>query len=90
MEKHRIWINEYEINEFKCPYNCRNIINIFNFECDHQIPESKGGATILSNLRPICNKCNKNLSNKYKTNKSTHNFFVDSDGEVVMGDNLLG
>lgn len=29
-----------------------------SFHCGHIIPECKGGETILSNLKPICQKCN--------------------------------
>lgn len=44
---------------------CQNKINVFNFECGHNKPESKGGETTLDNLYPICNKCNKSMSNTY-------------------------
>lgn len=44
---------------------CTNIINVFDFECGHNVPESKGGDTVLENLRPICSRCNKSMSNTY-------------------------
>ncbi len=44
---------------------CANRINVFDFEVGHNIPESKGGATTLQNLRPICSRCNKSMGNKY-------------------------
>ena len=31
-------------------------IDVFNFQVGHNIPESKGGATVIENLRPICSK----------------------------------
>ncbi len=34
-----------------------------NFECGHIIPHSKGGETVLNNLRPICGMCNKSMGN---------------------------
>jgi 5-methylcytosine-specific restriction endonuclease McrA len=37
----------------------------FNFEVGHNIPESKGGATDMSNLRPICPKCNRSMGDEY-------------------------
>jgi hypothetical protein len=44
---------------------CKNKINVFNFQVGHNIPESKGGKTILENLRPICSRCNQSMSNNY-------------------------
>jgi 5-methylcytosine-specific restriction endonuclease McrA len=44
---------------------CENIMTPFNFEVGHNIPESKGGRTDTSNLRPICGKCNKSMGNEY-------------------------
>jgi hypothetical protein len=50
----------------KCSVNwCENIITVFDFECGHNLPESKGGATDLSNLRPICAKCNRSMGDEY-------------------------
>lgn len=34
-------------------------------EVDHIIPVSKGGKTVLSNLRTLCKECNRGKSNKY-------------------------
>jgi len=44
---------------------CTNKIDVFNFQVGHNIPESKGGPTILDNLRPICSRCNQSMSNNY-------------------------
>lgn len=44
---------------------CNNIINVFNYQVGHDIPESKGGTYDLSNLKPICGNCNLSMSNKY-------------------------
>lgn len=44
---------------------CENIITPFTFEVGHNIPESKGGPTELSNLRPICAKCNRSMGDQY-------------------------
>ena len=44
---------------------CENILTPFSFEVGHNVPESKGGATQLSNLRPICSKCNKSMGDRY-------------------------
>lgn len=44
---------------------CQNNITPFIFEVGHNIPQSKGGCTEISNLRPICSSCNKSMGNKY-------------------------
>ncbi len=52
--------------EAKCYVTwCHNIINVNNFQCGHDIPESKGGKTELSNLFPICNSCNASMGNRF-------------------------
>jgi hypothetical protein len=40
-------------------------MNVTNFHCGHNIPESKGGITVLENLLPICSSCNLSMSNNY-------------------------
>ena len=44
---------------------CQSTITPFAFEVGHNIPESKGGATTIENLRPICSICNKSMGNRY-------------------------
>lgn len=55
---------------------CPNNINVFNFEAGHDIPESKGGATNIDNLKPICACCNKSMGNKYTIYEFSRNFNV--------------
>ena len=52
--------------EAKCstPW-CRNVINIWDFQAGHCIPESKGGATVLDNLVPLCSRCNLSMASNY-------------------------
>lgn len=40
---------------------CSNDITVFNFQCGHLLAESKGGPTVLENLRPICSRCNQSM-----------------------------
>jgi hypothetical protein len=47
-------------NCFVC--NCE--IDSKHFECGHIIAESRGGMTLLTNLRPVCELCNKSIGNK--------------------------
>jgi len=52
--------------ETKCLVRwCTNRISAFEFDVGHNIPESKGGTLDMSNLRPICHKCNISMSNTY-------------------------
>lgn len=44
---------------------CENLITPFSFEVGHNLAESKGGATELNNLRPICAKCNRSMGSEY-------------------------
>ena len=44
---------------------CPNIMSVFDFQTGHDIPESKGGATTIDNLVPICSRCNLSMSNTY-------------------------
>ena len=44
---------------------CKNEINVFNFHVGHDCPESKGGTLDISNLKPICSRCNLCMSNNY-------------------------
>ena len=50
----------------KCPTKwCENQITVFDFHCGHNIPESRGGATTVDNLIPICGRCNLSMSDTY-------------------------
>ena len=52
--------------ESKCLIRwCTNRITAFEYDVGHNIPESKGGTLDISNLRPICHKCNNSMSNTY-------------------------
>jgi 5-methylcytosine-specific restriction endonuclease McrA len=52
--------------EAKClTHWCTNIITVFDFQCGHNIPESKGGKTVVENLIPLCSRCNQSMNNIY-------------------------
>ena len=40
---------------------CYKELNFWDFECGHVIPESKGGPTVVENLRPVHGSCNKSM-----------------------------
>jgi 5-methylcytosine-specific restriction endonuclease McrA len=52
--------------ESKCFIDwCTNRMTVFDFHVGHNRPESKGGATELLNLKPICSRCNLSMGNTY-------------------------
>ncbi len=65
--RQQVWIQRMgKVFEGKCPVIwCSNTINVFDFESGHNIPESKGGETTVTNLVPICSRCNKGMGNRY-------------------------
>ncbi|NBO27420.1 MAG: HNH endonuclease [Actinobacteria bacterium] len=44
---------------------CKNTMTVFDFHLGHNVPESAGGATDLTNLRPICARCNLSMGSQY-------------------------
>ena len=63
----QVWISRMgHTFEHKCAVSwCRNRITVFDYECGHNIPESKGGKTTLDNLVPICGRCNRSMGDTY-------------------------
>lgn len=62
-----VWLQRNgRVFESKCATIwCPNIITVFNAQAGHNVPESKGGATNLQNLVPICSRCNQSMGNGY-------------------------
>lgn len=48
----------------ECYLRCGNQISKSHFECGHVISVKDNGPNICTNLRPICSKCNKSMSDK--------------------------
>jgi 5-methylcytosine-specific restriction endonuclease McrA len=65
--KHAVWVyyNGKQFESKCCVSWCPNTVTVFSFEAGHDVPESKGGPTSLSNLRPICTSCNRSMSNTF-------------------------
>jgi len=65
--REQIWFRDYGRSfEGKCPTQwCTNMINVFDFQCGHNIPESKGGPTVPDNLIPICARCNMSMGDRF-------------------------
>ena len=71
--REQVWLRHMgRAFEGKCMTSwCQNKITVFDFECGHDIPESKGGPTDIRNLYPICRKCNGSMGNRYTFNEWT-------------------
>lgn len=65
--KEQVWLRDMgKVFEGKCRTSwCKNTINLFDFQCGHNVPESRGGPTILANLIPICSRCNTSMGASY-------------------------
>ena len=57
-----VWIKEFGIETKLCPCCKTQTITPFDFDCAHVVSEAKGGATEISNLKPICRSCNLSMS----------------------------
>ena len=66
-----LWL-KYFGKEFEskcCVKWCPNSITVYDFQAGHNVPESKGGATTLDNLVPICSRCNLSMGSQYSINE---------------------
>jgi 5-methylcytosine-specific restriction endonuclease McrA len=65
--REQVWITHAgRCFEHKCIVRwCKNIMTVFDFHVGHDIPESRGGATEIANLRPICARCNLSMGSQY-------------------------
>ena len=65
--REQLWIQKVGKKfETKCKTTwCRNKINVFDYQAGHDIPESKGGTAELTNLIPICSRCNLSMGNQF-------------------------
>lgn len=65
--REQVWIRSIGKRfESKCKTTwCRNRINVFDFQAGHDIPESKGGSLEITNLVPICSRCNLSMGSQH-------------------------
>jgi hypothetical protein len=65
--REQVWIvHAGRVFERKCLTTwCNNNMTVFDFQCGHNIPESKKGKTDISNLVPICSRCNLSMGSQY-------------------------
>jgi 5-methylcytosine-specific restriction endonuclease McrA len=65
--REQVWLaHAGRVYERRClvPW-CQNMMTVFDFHVGHNIPESRGGATELANLQPICARCNLSMGSQY-------------------------
>lgn len=74
--KMKVWADAFGLNvgQAPCPVCNSNMVSQMNFHCGHVIAESQGGATTVSNLRPICAPCNLSMGKK-DLNKFKNTYF---------------
>ncbi len=65
--REEVWVAHMgRVFEGKCPTTwCSTTITVFDFESGHNLPESKGGATTIENLVPLCPRCNRSMGSKF-------------------------
>lgn len=65
--REQLWIQKIGKKfEAKCKTTwCKNKISVFDFQAGHDVPECKGGPTSLSNLVPICSRCNLSMGSQF-------------------------
>lgn len=74
--REQVWLKTMHRSfEGKCPVQwCTNTITVFDFQCGHNVPESKGGKTTLDNLIPLCGRCNISMGDRYTIDEWNHKF----------------
>lgn len=79
--REQVWLTHMgQRFEAKCKVVwCKNRINVFDYQCGHNIPESKGGKTNLGNLLPICARCNISMGNEYTIDEWNSKFAPPKD-----------
>lgn len=57
----QVWRTYFYTLDHACPL-CNNIISLDKFDCSHMISFKNGGTDEISNLIPLCKKCNNKMS----------------------------
>jgi hypothetical protein len=74
--REQVWLfHAGRVFEVKCKVIwCTNKINVFDYQCGHNIPESRGGGTHIDNLIPICGRCNISMGNNFSIDEWNRKF----------------
>ncbi len=84
--RQQVWLR-YVGEKFKskCKVRwCRNTITVFQFDCGHNVPESRGGPTTIDNLLPICSNCNGSMREHYTIDEWNSTFAPQKKGIFDM------
>jgi len=74
--REQVWLRHRgQVYEAKCTTDwCQNRMTVFDFQVGHCVPESKGGATTIDNLVPLCSRCNLSMGNQFTTQEWSRQF----------------
>jgi hypothetical protein len=72
-----------------CTTWCINNISVFDFQCGHNIPESRGGPTTIDNLVPICARCNLSMGSQYTFDEWCSKFSPQQNKKIGFLDKLF-
>jgi 5-methylcytosine-specific restriction endonuclease McrA len=74
--REQVWLKDCgRVYDHKCNIKwCKNTISVFDYEVGHNIPHSKGGSDSIDNLRAICSRCNKSMSDDYTIDEFNKSF----------------
>jgi len=69
--REQLWIQKVGRKfESKCKTTwCKNKITVFDFQAGHDVPECKGGSCEITNLVPICSRCNLSMGSQHTFNE---------------------
>ncbi|NBR60467.1 MAG: hypothetical protein EBT86_02245 [Actinobacteria bacterium] len=84
--RQQVWLNRCgEVYKAKCcTIWCTNIISVFDFQCGHNVPEVRGGKTTVSNLIPICGRCNQSMGHHFTFDEWCANFIEKGHNTKIL------
>lgn len=77
--REQLWVRDMgQAFQGKCKTAwCKNSVTVFDFQCGHNVPESKGGPTVLDNLVVICSRCNLSMGSQYTFTEWSQKHYVE-------------
>ena len=65
--REQVWRKHFgQVYRHRCSTRwCTNHVTVFDFQVGHDTPESKGGTLALTNLVPLCSRCNSSMGDTY-------------------------
>jgi 5-methylcytosine-specific restriction endonuclease McrA len=74
------WELKKKISEYKCVY-CGKIKKLTK---DHIVPISKGGDDFITNIQPLCSKCNTTKGNRKEKLLMISGFVLNENGQILF------